>query len=151
MHRSGRPTRPLPAGRRSACDLGAYEYGPRTLTVDAAALPDPAALLFGDLQSALDAAMAGDLIEVRSRAPTPATSRRTSDVTIRHAGVKVSKLSPELGYDLRAILQASLPDPQEQQALGRDIAGTTLTVAGYAPTDTSYRADRGCRREPARG
>ena len=48
-----------PAG--SACDVGAYEYGPRTLTVDAAALADPAALLFGDLQSALDAAMTGDL------------------------------------------------------------------------------------------
>ncbi len=122
----------------SICDVGAYEYGPRTLTVDAAALADPAALLFGDLQSALDAAMAGDLIEVRAGVYTGSfTAYR--DVSIRHAGVQVSKLSPELGYDLRAILQASTRTPQEQKALGAAdlFAGATLTVQGYAPTGST--------------
>ncbi len=129
--------RTRPAG--SACDLGAYEYGPRTLTVDAAALQDPAALLFGDLQSALDAAMTGDIIEVRAGIYT-GNFTAYRDVTIRHAGVQVSKLSPELGYDLRAILQASSRTPQEQHALGTGgtFAGTTLTVQGYAPTGTSF-------------
>ena len=127
--------RTRPAG--SACDLGAYEYGPRTLTVDSAALADPAALLFGDLQSALDAAMTGDVIEIRAGAYT-GNFTAYRDVTIRHAGGQVSKLSPELGYDLRAILQASSRTPQEQKTLDA-IAGTTLTVQGYAPTSTSIQ------------
>ena len=118
--------------------MGAYEYGPRTLTVDAAALPDPDVLLFGDLQTALDRAMTGDFIEVRAGTYT-GNFAAYRDVTIRHAGVKVSKLSPELGYDLRAILQASSRTPQEQKALG-SFAGTTLTVAGYAPSGESYEA-----------
>ena len=117
--------------------MGTYEYGPRTLTVDAAALVDPAALLFSDLQSALDAAMTGDLVEVRTGTYT-GNFTAYRDVTIRHAGVQVSKLSPELGYDLRAILQASSRTPQEQKTLDA-IAGTTLTVQGYAPTSTSIQ------------
>ena len=130
--------RTRPAGW--ACDLGAYEYGPRTLTVDSAALADPAALLFGDLQRALDAAMTGDVIEIRAGAYT-GNFTAYRDVSIRHAGVEVSKLSPELGYDLRAILQASTRTPLEQHALGTSgiFAGTTLTVQGYAPTDTSIQ------------
>ena len=108
--------------------------------MDSAALADPAALLFGDLQKALDAAMTGDVIEIRAGAYT-GNFTAYRDVSIRHAGVEVSKLSPELGYDLRAILQASTRTPLEQHALGTSgiFAGTTLSVQGYAPTDTSIQ------------
>ena len=129
--------RARPAG--AACDAGAYEYGPRTLTVDAAATQDAASLLFSELQDALDASMTGDVLMVR---PGTYTGSFTAyrDVTIKHAGADVTKLSPEVGYDLRVILQASSRTPQEQKNLGNKYAGTTLAVEGYAPTSTSVAA-----------
>ena len=56
----------VPNGLGTGCDIGAYEYGPRTLTVDAAAEPNPADLLYADLQEALDDALTDDSVEVRS-------------------------------------------------------------------------------------
>ena len=122
---------PLPEQDIGACDLGAYEYGPRTVTVDAAAKTDRAALLYRHLQTAIDESFAGDVIEVRAGAYT-GNFIVYRDVTIRHANVDVSQLSPELGYDLRAILQASDRTVEEQDRLNK-YAGTTLTVRGFSP------------------
>ncbi len=126
--------RARPAG--AACDLGAYEYGPRTLIVDAAAVANPDALLFDSLQPALDSSMTGDTIDIRAGTYT-GNFTAYRDVNIRHADVDAKRLSPELSYDLRAILQPSPRTVQEQHQLGTS-AGTVLTVEGYAPTGLSF-------------
>ena len=133
----GRP-RPfdVPNGLGAGCDIGAYEYGPRTLTVDAAATPNPAELLYADLQEALDDALANDSVEMRSGVYT-GNFTVYKDLTLRHAAIDVSKLSPELGVDVRAILQASARPVSEQRRLD-EYAGTTLTVQGYGFTATSF-------------
>ena len=126
----------MPNGLGTGCDIGAYEYGPRTLTVDAAAEPNPAELLYADLQEALDDALAGDSVEIRSGVYT-GNFTVYKDLTLRHAAIDVSKLSPELGVDVRAILQASARTVSEQRRLD-EYAGTTLTVQGYGFTATSF-------------
>jgi hypothetical protein len=123
---------PLPAEDMPSCDIGAYEYGPRTLTVDAAVQTNRSLLLYQDVQTALNDAFAGDAVALRAGAYT-GNFLAFHDGTIRHADVDVSKLSPEMGYDLRAILQASEKTIPEQKRLNA-FAGTVLTVQGYAPT-----------------
>ncbi len=132
----GRP-RPfdVPNGLGVGCGTGAYEYGPRTFTVDDAAEPDPSSLLYADLQEALDDTMTDDIVEVRSGVYT-GNFIAYRDLTIRHAAIDVAKLSPELAVDVRVILQASERPVSEQRRL-QQFAGTTLAVQGYGFTGTS--------------
>ena len=87
--------------------------------------------------------MSGDTVDVRAGTYT-GNFVAYRDVTIQHAemtAAEVDRLSPELGYDVRAILQASGRPIAEQHRLD-DFAGTTLVVEGYAPTGVSYCSDR---------
>lgn len=125
----------VPNGLGMHCDIGAYEYGPRTLMVDRKLVADPNNGVFDDLQQALNRSLTGDVVLVAADTYT-ANFTAYRDVTIQHAGIDTAKLSPELGVDVRAILQASTRNVAEQHRL-EDFAGTTLTVEGYVPSGGS--------------
>jgi hypothetical protein len=119
------------------CDIGATEFGPQTLTVCANCSPDGAALRFSDLAVALNRAMAGDTVAI---GPGIYTGNFVvyRDLTLRHAGVDVSRLDAAQAIDVRAILQASSsPLLEQRQALtatqSGELAGRVLTVHAFAP------------------
>ncbi len=112
------------------CDIGAVEFGAAKLTLCQNCSADPTVGRFIDLQSALNAAMAGDVISIEAGAYT-GNFTLYKDVTLQHAGIDITGLSQEQPLDVRAILQASELTITEQNRLGQ-AAGTILTVQGYA-------------------
>ncbi|RME80717.1 MAG: PKD domain-containing protein, partial [Caldilineae bacterium] len=134
----------MSGGGSPRCDSGAIEYGLRTLTVCPSCEDDPASGRFYDLQKALTYAMAGDVVAVEAGTYT-GNFIAYKDVTLRHAGIDVSRLSPEQAVDVRAILQASPRSISEQQQQldpqrMTGLAGTVLTVEAFWPSGTTISA-----------
>ena len=132
-----------PGGGGPRCDIGALEYGPRTLTVCAGCTPDPANLLFDDLQTALYQTMAGDTLALRAGVYT-GRFIIYKDVTLQHAGLDISQRDPRDPVDARAILQASADSLAEQYealtATRTELGTAILTVQAYAYPGDSVQA-----------
>ena len=131
--------RARPAG--SACDIGAFEYGPQELTVCQHCDRDLARLRFDDLQEALDRSLAGDTVAIEAGVYT-GNFVAYKDVTLEHAGIDTTLLNRDQPTDVRAILQASDDTIREQRARldpqqVSGLSGSVLTTQSYDPTDTS--------------
>ena len=131
--------RARPAG--SACDIGAFEYGPQRLTVCQDCDRDLLRLRFDDLQEALDRALAGDTIAIEAGVYT-GNFVAYKDVTLEHAGIDTTLLNRDQPTDVRAILQASDDTIREQRARldaqqVTGLSGSVLTTQSYDPTNTS--------------
>ncbi|HEY74117.1 MAG TPA: PKD domain-containing protein, partial [Thermoflexia bacterium] len=116
------------------CDIGAIEYGPRTLTVCNGCTSDAEELLFADSHAALYHALAGDVVAFEAGAYT-GNFIAYKDVTLQHAGVNVDQLDPEDPVDVRAILQGSTShlDAQytELNSIQSNVGDSVLTVQAY--------------------
>ena len=123
------------------CDIGAIESGAQRLRVCQDCDDDPANLTFGDLQAALDWAVAGDTVAIEAGVYT-GNFVVYKDLTLEHAGVDTTLLNRDQPADVRAILQASdlsireqssRLDPQQVSGL----SGSVLTTGSCKLTDTT--------------
>ena len=123
------------------CDIGAIESGAQRLRVCQDCDDDPANLTFGDLQAALDGAMAGDTVAIEAGGYT-GNFVAYKDLTLEHAGVDTTLLNRDQPTDVRAILQASDLSIREQSG-GLDLqqitglSGSVLTTGSCKLTDTT--------------
>jgi len=138
--REGRPTRPVPAGGH-VCDIGAIESGAQRLRVCPNCDYDPLNLTFGDVQMAIDWAIAGDTVAIEAGVYT-GNFVAYKDLTLEHAGIDVTLLNRDQPTDVRAILQASDRSIREQRG-GLDplqvtgLSGSVLTTGSCKLTDTT--------------
>ena len=123
------------------CDIGAIESGARRLRVCQGCDDDSANLTSGDLQTALDWAVAGDTVAIEAGVYT-GNFVAYKDLTLEHAGIDTTTLNRDQPTDVRAILQASHLSIREQRA-GIDpqqvtgLSGSVLTTGSCKLTDTT--------------
>ena len=129
--------RSRPAG--NACDIGAFEYGPRELTVCQHCDRDLTRLRFDALQEALDRSLDGDTVAIEAGVYT-GNFVAYKDVTLEHAGIDTTLLNRDQPTEVRAILQASDDTIREQRARldaqqVNGLSGSVLTTQSYDLTD----------------